>query len=96
MTRSVETAAPPILFFQAENDVSIAPSRTLFAARQAAGRPAELRIYPAFGHTAGAGHSFPYRGVDIWQKDVLNFLDRHCQEGDPETSSTSGPTSLAR
>jgi dipeptidyl aminopeptidase/acylaminoacyl peptidase len=78
MIRSAETAAPPMLFFQAENDVSIAPSKELFAARQAAGRPAELRIYPAFGRSAGEGHSFPYRGVKIWREGVLDFLDRHC------------------
>jgi dienelactone hydrolase len=79
LTRSVETAAPPILFLQAENDVTVEPSRTLFAARQSAGLPAELRIYPAFGSSSRDGHSFPYRGVDVWKADVLSFLDRNCQ-----------------
>lgn len=81
MTRAVETAAPPILFFQASNDFDLAPSRLLFAARQAVGRPAELRIYPAFGWTARQGHSFAYRGVATWRDDVLAFLGRHCLLG---------------
>ena len=65
-------------FFQAENDLDTDPSRVLFAERKAAGRPAELRIYPAFGNSERDGHSLPYRGVKIWRDDVMAFLDRHC------------------
>jgi carboxymethylenebutenolidase len=78
MKRAVRNAATPILFFQAANDFDVEPSRALFAERQAAGKPAEIRIYPAFGDSARAGHSFPYRGVNTWKDDVMAFLDRHC------------------
>jgi len=58
--------------------VTTAPSHELFAARKALGRPAEIRIYPAFGTSTRDGHAFPYRRVDIWKADVLAFIDRHC------------------
>lgn len=67
-----------MLFFQADNDFSSAPSRDLFAARQAAGKPAEIRLYPPFGRSRREGHSFPCSGVAIWRDDVVAFLDRHC------------------
>ena len=78
MTRAVTNATSPILFFQAANDFSIEPSRSLFAARRSAGKPAEIRIYPGFGRSAKSGHSFPYRGVEVWRDDVIAFLERHC------------------
>ena len=78
MIRAVRNATAPILFIQAVNDFDIEPSRVLFAERRAAGKHAEIRIYPAFGDSARAGHSFPYRGVDIWRDDVIAFLDRSC------------------
>jgi dienelactone hydrolase len=80
LIRAVRNAATPILFFQAENDFDTEPSRILFAERKAAGKPAELRIYPAFGSSERDGHSLPYRGVHIWRDDVMAFLDRHCLE----------------
>jgi len=58
--------------------VTTAPSHELFAAHKALGRPAEIRIYPAFGTSTRDGHAFPYRRVDIWKADVLAFIDRHC------------------
>ncbi|AKC10769.1 MULTISPECIES: alpha/beta hydrolase family protein [Rhizobium/Agrobacterium group] len=78
MMTAAREAPRPILFFQAENDVTIAHSRELFAARKAVGRPAEIRLYPVFGHSVRDGHAFPYRGVDIWKADILAFLDRNC------------------
>lgn len=78
MIRAVRHATTPILFFQAANDYDIEPSRVLFAERKGAGKPAEIRIYPAFGDSARTGHSFPYRGVSIWRDDVIAFLDRYC------------------
>lgn len=78
MIRAVRIADTPILFFQAENDFDTEPSRILFAERRAAGKPAEIRIYPAFGSSPREGHSFPYRGVAVWRDDVLAFLERHC------------------
>ncbi|MGB6604655.1 MAG: hypothetical protein WA747_15315 [Steroidobacteraceae bacterium] len=50
----------------------------LYAAARAAGKPAEIHLYPRFGDTAAAGHSFTWRGVAIWKDDVFHFLDQHC------------------
>lgn len=78
MMEAAREVPRPILFFQAKNDVTTAPSYELFAARKALGRPAEIRIYPAFGTSTRDGHAFPYRGVDVWKADVLSFLDGNC------------------
>jgi dipeptidyl aminopeptidase/acylaminoacyl peptidase len=79
MLRAVQHSKSPIFFFQAQNDYSVAPSRVLYAAMRAAGAQAEIRIYPPFGHSPEEGHSFAYRGVDVWKDDVLTFMTRHCQ-----------------
>jgi dipeptidyl aminopeptidase/acylaminoacyl peptidase len=78
MTRAVQNAKAPILFFQAENDWNLAPSKVLSAAIQAAGKPFEMKIYPPFGRSPQDGHSFGYFGSAIWEGDVFQFLNRHC------------------
>jgi dienelactone hydrolase len=78
MIHAARSAATPIFFFQAANDFDVDPSRVLFAERRAAGKPAELRIYPEFGRGGRAGHSFPYRGVTVWRDDVIAFVEAHC------------------
>jgi hypothetical protein len=50
-----------------------------------AGKPFEVKIYPAFGKSAEEGHSFAYRGASIWADDVFRFLDRHCRNGAQHT-----------
>jgi carboxymethylenebutenolidase len=55
MLHAVEHAKSPILFFQAENDYSLEPSRTLYAAMTALREPAEIRIYPSYGSSPPAG-----------------------------------------
>jgi carboxymethylenebutenolidase len=78
MTRAVRNSRAPIFFFQAENDYDLSPSRTLTAVMKAAGRPSEMKIYPAYGPSASDGHAFGYLGGAIWADDVFHFLDRHC------------------
>ena len=78
MERAVQLAKAPILFFQAENDYSLDPSRMLYAAMKAANKPAEMRIYPAYGDSRQAGHGFAFRGASIWIDDVVRFLERNC------------------
>jgi dipeptidyl aminopeptidase/acylaminoacyl peptidase len=78
MVRAVENARAPILFFQAENDYDLAPSRTLSAAMKTAGKPFELRIFPPFGRSTIQGHTFGYFGGEIWGPEVFRFLDAHC------------------
>ena len=79
MLRAVKHSQAPILFFQAENDFNLTPSKTLYAAMKAANKPAELHIYPPFGGSAREDHSFPYRGSEVWRDDVLRFLAENCK-----------------
>ena len=78
MRRAVQASKAPLFFLQAENDYSLSPSRVLYATARSAGKPAEIHLYPRFGDTAAAGHSFAWRGVQVWKDDVLHFLDQHC------------------
>jgi dipeptidyl aminopeptidase/acylaminoacyl peptidase len=79
MLRAVQHSRAPILFFQAKNDYSLAPSQTLYDAMKVAKKPTELRIYPKYGNSTQEGHSFAYRGVEVWKTDVLRFLDDNCK-----------------
>jgi dienelactone hydrolase len=78
MKAAVRTAHSPVLFFQAENDFDLSPSRTLLAEMKAVGKHGELKIYPAFGESRREGHSFAYRGASTWFEDVFAFLNAHC------------------
>lgn len=80
MLRAVRESAIPIFFFQARNDYNLAPSRVLYGAARRAGRPAQMRIYPPYGDTAAAGHSFAWRGEKVSASDVLRFVDRNCPQ----------------
>jgi carboxymethylenebutenolidase len=79
MSHAVQHSAAPILFFQAENDYNLAPSRTLYAAMKASSKPAEIRIYPPYGNSHQEGHSFAYRGASIWIGDVFRFMETNCK-----------------
>jgi dipeptidyl aminopeptidase/acylaminoacyl peptidase len=78
MTRAARNSRVPIFFFQAANDYDIAPSNTLSAAMKDAGKPYELRIYPAYGSSPDEGHTLGYFGASVWVDDVLRFLNEHC------------------
>jgi carboxymethylenebutenolidase len=67
----------PILFLQAANDYSTAPTRELSAEMARLGKPYRARIYPAVGKTADEGHGFVFLKVDDWESDVFSFLDEH-------------------
>jgi dienelactone hydrolase len=76
---AVRQSQAPIFFFQAVNDYTIAPSEVLARKMWEAGRPSVVKIYPAFGSTADDGHSFAWRGSDLWETDVFRFLDAQCR-----------------
>jgi dipeptidyl aminopeptidase/acylaminoacyl peptidase len=78
MNRAARNAKSPMLFIQAENDFNLAPSKVLFNIMRAANLPAEIKIFPAFGTSARDGHSFAYRGVNIWRDEVTGFIERNC------------------
>ena len=73
MTEAVTHARIPIFFGQAENDYDLTPSRALSAAMTTAGKPNTMKIFPPFGTTTPAGHSFGYFGGAIWGPDVVAF-----------------------
>jgi hypothetical protein len=76
---AIRATRAPIFLFQAENDYTTAPTRTLSAQLRDAGKPFESRIYPAFGRSAAEGHAFTWRGSAIWGPDVFHFLSQHCR-----------------
>ena len=78
MLHAVEHSTVPILFFQAQNDYNLAPSRTLYAAMRRLKKPAEIRIYPPYGDGPAGGHSFTYRGASVWIDDVVRFIEANC------------------
>jgi carboxymethylenebutenolidase len=80
MTRTVRKARSPIFFLQAENDYDLSPTRVLSAEMKNAGKPYDMKIYPAFGKSPEEGHSFAYLGGSVWADDVFRFLERHCQK----------------
>jgi dipeptidyl aminopeptidase/acylaminoacyl peptidase len=79
MRRAARNSTISIFFFQAANDYDLSPSRILAATMKAAGKPYELKIYPAYGKSQDDGHAFGYFGSEVWAEDVLSFLDRHCR-----------------
>lgn len=79
MIRAVQKAKAPIFFFQAENDWSLAPTRTLSAQMKRVGKPYASKIYPPYGKSQQDGHTFGYFGSAVWETDVFQFLSRHCR-----------------
>ena len=76
---AVRKSQAPIFFFQAENDYTIAPTDVLSREMREAGKPSVMKLYGPFGSSAADGHSFAWRGSDIWEADVFRFLDAQCR-----------------
>jgi carboxymethylenebutenolidase len=74
---AVGRMSAPAFFIHAENDYSIAPGPALAGEMQRLGKPYALKIYPAFGADARAGHNLVFRSVRTWEADVFAFLDAH-------------------
>jgi carboxymethylenebutenolidase len=74
---AVGRMSAPAFFIHAENDYSIAPGPTLAGEMQRLGKPYALKIYPAFGADARAGHNLVFRSVPTWEADVFSFLNAH-------------------
>lgn len=78
MENAVRNAQVPIFFFQPQNDYNVAPSQTLAAVMERAGKVFQIKIYPPYGKSVGEAHSFGYFGSPIWGEDVFRFLHEHC------------------
>jgi len=79
MIHAVQNSKIPIFFFQAANDYDLQPSKVLSAVMKDAGKPYQLKIYPAYGNSTEDGHAFGYFGASIWADDVLRFLVENCR-----------------
>jgi dipeptidyl aminopeptidase/acylaminoacyl peptidase len=79
MKASVRSAKAPMLFFQAQNDFDLGPSKLLYAEMTAAGKTARIKIYPPYGKTAFDGHSFTWLGSATWFDDVFQFIAESCR-----------------
>lgn len=66
------------IFFQAENDYDLSPSKVLSAVMKDARKPYEVKIYPPYGNSTQDGHAFGYFGSAVWADDVFRFLDQDC------------------
>ena len=68
-------ATIPVFFLQAENDYDLTPNRVLSEEVRRTGQSLEIKTYPTFGSSAQEGHSFCWRGMNIWGPDVLKFIE---------------------
>lgn len=78
MVAAAVHARAPIFFFQAANDHSIAPTQVLAKAMRLAEKDHAAKVYAAYGSSAGEGHSFAWRGSNVWAADVFRFLEPRC------------------
>lgn len=74
---AVDHIAAPVFFIHAENDYSLSSGKVLDARREQIGKPHRLKIYSPIGRTSDDGHDFLHLGVNIWEPDVLAFLDEN-------------------
>lgn len=74
LTAAARQARIPLFLGQAANDTSVGPTRELGRVLCEAGKVARAKVWPAYGVTAGDGHSFGVDAVAIWAEEVLAFL----------------------
>jgi len=75
LEQAVKNARAPVFILQAKNDYSTGPAKVLGKVAITKGGRAE--IYPAFGHSEQDGHwgfATSKAGIEMWQNDVLNFI----------------------
>jgi carboxymethylenebutenolidase len=77
---AIDHVAAPVFFIHAENDYSLSSGKVLDARREHIGKPHRLKIYPPIGHTVDDGHDFLHLGVNVWESDVLAFLDENMRK----------------
>lgn len=74
---TVRKLTAPVLFLQAANDYSLAPSQVMADELARLSKPYLRKIYPPIGQTASDGHNFLYTDVTRWEADVFKFLDEN-------------------
>jgi hypothetical protein len=66
-----------MLFVQATNDCSTAPSCTLADQLERLHKPHLLKILPSVGQTPDDAHNVLYEAINQWEDDVFGFLDQY-------------------
>jgi dienelactone hydrolase len=79
LVHAVDNTRVPLFFFQAKNGADAAETRALYEIQHGAGRPAELKMYPAFGASAAEARGFVSGDVTAWSADVIGFLEKSCK-----------------
>jgi carboxymethylenebutenolidase len=79
LVHAVDNTRVPLFFFQAKNAVDVPETRALYEVQHGAGRPAELKIYRAFGANAAEARGFVSEGVTEWSGDAIGFLEKSCK-----------------
>jgi carboxymethylenebutenolidase len=78
MKLAARNARVPVMFVQAENDFSTAPSTVLSEEMRAAKKTTAVKLYPANGTSPMEGHHFCAGGKHpLWGDDVLAFLNQN-------------------
>jgi carboxymethylenebutenolidase len=77
MFTALQTIRVPVFLTHAANDFSVAPGQALAEELVRLKKPNQLKIYPAVGSTAAAGHEAVYTDRATWESDVFGFLDAH-------------------
>lgn len=75
LTTAVAHILVPVLFIHARNDYSTGPADSLGAVMDRLARSHSVKIYPPFGNNTDVGHNFVFLGIEIWEPDVLKFLN---------------------
>ena len=77
LIRAAREISIPFMVIHAENDYSTHPGIALDSLTFALHKTHLLKIYPPFGHSASDGHALICKGVDIWENDTFDFLDKY-------------------
>jgi dienelactone hydrolase len=79
LVHAVDNTRVPLFFIQAKNDLDVTETHALYEIQHGAGRPADLKLYPAFGASAAEARGFVSGGVTEWSGDVIGFLEKSCK-----------------
>jgi pimeloyl-ACP methyl ester carboxylesterase len=75
LSTEVQHIKGTVMFVHARNDYSLKPGYALDSIMRRNNKPCLLKIYPAFGTSERDGHNLVFLNTDIWESDVLNFLN---------------------